>query len=98
MTTRGRRAVRWGGRQGRPRWTVTLDGDRSAALLVRVWLEDGAESFRGRLTSLDTSPGQPGTEEATVALTASPRAVVEAVRAWLDDFLRDASNSIDSDE
>jgi hypothetical protein len=95
MTTRGGRAVRWGGRQGRPRWTVTLDRDHSAALLVRVWLEDGAETFRGRLTSMDTSPGPGGTGEATVALAASPRDVVDAVRAWVEQFLRDASNSID---
>jgi hypothetical protein len=77
---------------------VTVDGDRSAALLVRVWLEDGVESFRGRLTSMDTSPGPGGAGEATVALTASPRDVLDAVRAWLEDFLRDATNSIDSDE
>lgn len=98
MATRGARVVRWGGPQGRPRWTVTLDGDRSAALLVRVWLEDGPRSFRGRLTSIDTSPGRPGADEATVALAASPREVVDAVRAWLDEFLGDASNSIDSGE
>jgi hypothetical protein len=76
---------------------VTVDGDRSAALLVRIWLEDGAQSFRGRLTTLGTSPGRRGTEEATVALAASPDDVLDAVRAWLDAFLRDARNSIDSD-
>ncbi|MBM7809036.1 hypothetical protein JOD57_004873 [Geodermatophilus bullaregiensis] len=74
-----------------------MDGDRSAALLVRVWLEDGAPAFRGRLTTVDTSPGRRGTQEATVALASSPDDVLDAVRAWLDAFLRDAGNPIDSD-
>jgi hypothetical protein len=98
MTARGHRVVRWGEPQGRSRWAVTVDGDRSAVLLVRVWLEDGADSFRGRLTSMDTAPGQLAAEEGTVAVASSPRDVVDAVRAWLDDFLRDAANPIDSDE
>ncbi|SFN88252.1 hypothetical protein SAMN05660359_00413 [Geodermatophilus obscurus] len=75
-----------------------MDGDRSAVLLVRVWLEDGARSFRGRLTTLDTSAGRAGVDAATVALASSPRDVVEAVRAWLTEFLGDAPNPIDSDE
>jgi len=98
MTARGQRVVCWGGPHGRPRWAVTLDGDRSAALFVRVWLEDGAQSFRGRLTTMDTSPGQRGAQETTVALASSPGDVVDAVRAWLDGFLGDATDSIDSDE
>src|SRR5215203_2662334 len=43
-------------------WTVTLDEDRSASLLVRVWLEGGTDEFRARLTSADTSPGADATE------------------------------------
>jgi hypothetical protein len=76
---------------------VTVDGDRSAVLIVRVWLEDGTESFRGRLTSMDTAAGQRAAEEATVAVASSSRDVVDAVRAWLDDFLGDAANPIDTD-
>lgn len=98
MTAHGHWVLRRGGLQGRLGWAVTSDGDRSAALLVRVWLEGGAPSFRGRLTTMDTSRGQRGVEEATVALASSPRDVVDAVRAWLDEFLRDATSSIDSDE
>lgn len=96
MTARGRRAVRRDGRQGRPRSTGALVGGRSAALLVRVWLEDGAQSFRGRLTTMDTSPGPGGAAELTVALASSSRDVVAAVRAWLDEFLVDASDSVDT--
>src|SRR3954471_10479865 len=39
-------------------WTVTLDQDRSASLLVRVWLDGDTDEFGARLTSVDTSPGQ----------------------------------------
>ena len=74
------------------------DGDRSAVLLVRVWLEDGVESFRARLTSMDTTTGRGAAQEGTAAVASSPGDVVEAVRAWLDEFLRDAPNPIDSDE
>ncbi|WP_246078596.1 hypothetical protein [Modestobacter excelsi] len=47
---------------------------------------------------MGTSPGSPAEELVTVGLAASPRDVVEAVRAWLDDFLRDTPHSIDGDE
>jgi len=77
---------------------VTVDRDRSAALLLRVWLEDGARNFRGRLTTLDTSPGRRGAEEATVAVVSSPDDAADAVRAWLDEFLDEAPESIDSEE
>lgn len=98
MTARGPRVVRRDGPQGRARWPVTPAGDRSAALLVRVWLEDGAPVFRGRLTTMETSPGGPGAAEVAVALTSSPHDLVDAVRAWLDRFLDDATNSVDGDE
>ncbi len=61
--------------------------DPSAALLVRVWLE-GPGEFRARL--LTRHGGAPGAsaEEVTVAVASSPADVLEAVRAWLDDFTR----------
>ncbi|SDD48423.1 hypothetical protein SAMN05660690_4328 [Geodermatophilus telluris] len=71
-----------------------MDGDRSAALVVRVWLEDGAGTFRGRLTGVDTSPGARGTGETTVALVSSPRETVEAVRRWLEAFLDDVPDGV----
>lgn len=57
--------------------------DRSAALLVRVWLEEGGE-FRARVTAA----GMHGAEDRTVALAASRGDVLDAVSAWLDEFLR----------
>jgi hypothetical protein len=89
MRSRGPRlSVRRAGTDVRPGWTVTVDGDRSAALLVRVWLEsDGGQAFRGRLTAVDTTPGPRAGEEATVAVASSTDEIVDAVRAWLDDFL-----------
>jgi hypothetical protein len=68
---------------------VTVDEDRSATLVVRVWLEGGTDGgehvFRGRLTSVDTSPGAGG-DELTVGLASTPDEVVAAVRSWLDGF------------
>lgn len=58
--------------------------DRSAALLVRVWLEDGTEHFRARVTAV----GVHGSEDRTVALAASTSDLIAAVSKWLDDFLR----------
>jgi hypothetical protein len=69
-----------------PRWTVTLDDDRSATLILRVWLEGGTDGFRGRVTTVDTSVRHGG-GELTVGVAASPGELVDAVRAWLDEFL-----------
>jgi len=60
---------------------------RSAALLVRVWTEGGAESFRARVTAVDTSGPDPTGEEVTVAVAASPGDLLDAVRAWVEEFL-----------
>ncbi len=75
-----------------------MDGDRSAVLVVRVWLEGGTDQFRARLVTAGTSPGSEVGEEVTVAATSSPGDVVSAVRAWLDEFLDTGSISIDSGE
>ncbi len=97
MTTRRSRAAHRVGVRRRSRRAGTSTGDRSAALLVRVWLEDGAPVFRGRLTAMETSPGGRGVEEVAVALAASPRDVVDAVRVWLDRFTGDARDPVDGD-
>lgn len=70
---------------------MTVNGDPSATLVLRVWTEGGTEGFRSRLTTVDTSVDGAG-GELTVAVTASPADTVEAVRAWLDDFLRRAAD------
>jgi len=74
---------------------VVLIDDRSAVLIVRAW-QEGAEAFRARLTTqggaVDGSPN----EELTVAVASSPSDVIDAVRAWLDDFLGHATDSVDS--
>ena len=67
-----------------PTRAVTLD--RSAALVLRVWTEDD-EAFRARLTLAPLTGDQAVGEEATVAVAATPRDVIEAVRAWLNDFV-----------
>jgi hypothetical protein len=70
--------------------------DRSAALLIRVWLEDAGE-FRARLlTQPDATAGGPA-EEVTVAVASSPEAVLDAVRDWLDDFRTQAVNRVHGD-
>ena len=70
--------------------TVTVEQDRSAALLVRVWLEGGGDSFRARLTAVGTSGAADPDGGVTVAVSASPSEVVDAVRDWLQDFVGDA--------
>ena len=66
--------------------------DRTAALVVRVWLEDD-DGFRARLTGAPIADGGPDGEEVTVALAATPGEVVEAVRAWLDGFVTGATGT-----
>jgi hypothetical protein len=61
--------------------------DPSAALLLRVWLE-GPGAFRARLLTLHTDAAGTSAEEVTVAVASSPEDVLDAVRAWLDDFTR----------
>ncbi|MGY1640609.1 hypothetical protein ACI782_05675 [Geodermatophilus sp. SYSU D00703] len=69
--------------------------DRSSALLIRVWLEN-ADAFRARLTSLAGATDQSPAHEVTVAVTSSPGEVLNAVRDWLDDFIGDGTDPIDS--
>jgi hypothetical protein len=49
------------------------------------------------MTGMDTSPGQRGAAASTVALVASRRDVVDAVRAWLDEFLGEGTTAVDGD-
>jgi hypothetical protein len=66
---------------------VTLNQDRSASLLVRVWLEGGTDGFRARLTTVDTSPGHDDGAELTVGVASSPSDVIRLVQTWLNVFL-----------
>jgi hypothetical protein len=85
MRDRGEPTSRWvTSPDGR---TVILDQDRSASLLLRVWLESGTDDFRARLTTLDTSPGEAGGAEVAVAVASSPDEVITVVRTWLTTFL-----------
>ncbi|MGY1617392.1 hypothetical protein ACI797_11700 [Geodermatophilus sp. SYSU D00691] len=56
--------------------------ERSAALLIRVWLE-GDDGFRARVLSID--PAADGRER-TVAVASTHGEVVDAVRHWLEEF------------
>lgn len=70
---------------------------RSAALLVRVWLEDAGD-FRARLLTLhDVTDGEPA-EETTVAVASSPGDVLDAVRDWLEELARQTVDPVDGDE
>ena len=77
------------------RWAVTLTEDQSAALVIRVWLEGGADQFRARLTTAEIA-GSSGRGGNRTLAASSPGDVLDAVREWLDEFLRHASDSIDS--
>jgi hypothetical protein len=74
-----------------------MDDDRSAALLVRVWVEGDPAQFRCRLTMIDTTRAPTAGEELTLTVAASPGDVLIAVRQWLDGFLDAAANPIDTD-
>jgi hypothetical protein len=66
---------------------VALDQDRSASLLVRVWVEGGTDQFRARLTGVETSPGDSAASEVAVGLASSPGDVITLVESWLTSFL-----------
>jgi hypothetical protein len=63
---------------------VAVADDRSAALLLRVWIEEGSDQFRARLMAVGSDQGS----DRTVALASSPDDVIEAVSRWLDEYLR----------
>ena len=69
---------------------------RSAALLIRVWLEDAGE-FRARLLTLDGDADGGAAEETTAAVASSPGGVLDAVRVWLEDVTRRAAGPVDGD-
>jgi hypothetical protein len=66
---------------------VIVEQDRSAALLVRVWTEGGAEGFRARVTAVDTSGSASGGGDLTIAVAASSGDLLDALRDWLNQFL-----------
>jgi hypothetical protein len=66
---------------------VLLREDRSAVLLLRVWLESDAEGFRARLTEMGVGDPEGPAEDHTYAVAASPRDVLRSVSQWLDEFL-----------
>ena len=76
---------------------VILSDERSAALVIRVWLEGPTDQFRGRLTAVNSSRGSGANDVLTVALASSPGDVTEAVSQWLQEFIRDAPKRIDTD-
>ncbi len=67
---------------------VTLNDDRSGALLIRVWVESGTNELRGRLTTVDPSGDAGPDAQVTVAVAASAREVLDGVSRWLDGFTR----------
>ncbi len=71
--------------------------DWNAALLIRVWLEQ-ADVFRARLTAVGGLPGDSSVDDVTVVVASSPSDVVHALSAWLEEFLHEAVNPIDSGE
>jgi hypothetical protein len=60
--------------------------DRSAALVVRVWLEDGTQ-FRARLAAVASDRSDAPGDDVTIAVASSPSDVLAAVGEWLDIFV-----------
>lgn len=65
-----------------------MNPERSAALFVRVWLEDDTSAFRARVTAVGRPEGDEPAQDYTVAVASSPADVLTAVNAWLEGFLR----------
>ena len=66
--------------------TVMMNDDRSAMLVLRAWTD--SDELRVRLTSGDTTYGEPAGKDLEVGVEHSVDGVTEAVRAWLEEFLR----------
>lgn len=64
-----------------------MERERTAALLVRVWLEEDADGFRARVTEVG-APGGAADADTTVAVAATPSDLIDAVRGWLDGFVK----------
>jgi hypothetical protein len=73
---------------------VTVD-DHSAVLIIRVWVEDGMDSFRGRLTTSEPDGDEQTADDRTYAVVSSPSDIVDAVREWLGEFQQGAGSRID---
>ncbi|WP_369255259.1 hypothetical protein [Geodermatophilus amargosae] len=69
---------------------MIVDENRSGVLLVRVWLEQGTDEFRGRMTTPGVWHGPGARGDLTVALASTPEDVCDAVRQWLSEFLSSA--------
>jgi hypothetical protein len=74
---------------------VPVSDDRSAALLVRVWLEGDIGAMRARLTALRPARNGEPPEEVTVAVVASVGDVLRAVSEWLEEVLGPRPEPID---
>jgi broad specificity phosphatase PhoE len=72
-----------------------VDDERSATLVVRVWLEDD-DAFRARLTAFAADRDDGQSKELTVAVAASRGDVLSAVRAWLDAFPGTTASPVDT--
>ena len=68
---------------------MALADDRSAALLLRVWIEEGSDQFRARVMAV----GSGESSDRTVALASSPDEVLQAVSRWLDEYLRGGTST-----
>jgi len=65
--------------------------DRTAAMLVRVWLEDEGRSFRARVLAVGDDDGSE--EDRTVAVVSSPGDLLDAMSQWLEEFIRNGTSS-----
>ena len=57
--------------------------ERSAVLLVRVWLEGNPPGLRARISG---SPGTAGMADQPIATASTRAAVAAVVRGWLEGF------------
>ncbi|MGY1706534.1 hypothetical protein ACI79C_18355 [Geodermatophilus sp. SYSU D00697] len=64
--------------------------DRSAALVVRAWREEGVDGFRARVVAVGLGASE---QDRTIAVASSPGEVLDAVGHWLDEFVGDQTDT-----
>src|SRR5438270_12515692 len=70
-----------------PRVAPRGDSRRASFMVIRVWMEPGEGSLRGRIVRAPDGSG----EEQDLLAVGAPEAVYEAVRDWLEGFLTERS-------
>jgi hypothetical protein len=65
--------------------------ERAGAIVVRVWIEPGADHLEGLRARITSSPDLSSAGQ-TVQVVSGREEILAAVRTWLDRFLTDSAS------